>query len=216
MVLSCRAKRLLSAIQSICPTGLSLSPSPNLHFLSGRPIFHRPANSAVSSPLQNGEGPGVRFHSRADQGARCRLSNFLSNCPTGFSLNPSPNLHFLSGRPIFHRPANSAVSSPLQNGEGSGVRFLSRADQGARCRLSNFLSNCPTGFSLNPSPNLCFLSGRPIFHRPANSAVTSPLQNGEGLGVRFLCDAFSLPAQVRYWLFPSAGVILHIAFTPVG
>ena len=48
--------------------------------------------------------------------ARCLLSNFLSNCPTGFSLSPSPNLYFLSGRPIFHRLTNSAASSPLQNG----------------------------------------------------------------------------------------------------
>ena len=48
----------------------------------------------------------------------------------------------------------------------------------ARCPLSNFLSNCSSGFSLKVGPIPCFLSGRPIFHRPANSDVSSPLQNG--------------------------------------
>ena len=63
----------------------------------------------------------------------------------------------------------------------SPSRF-SETGLGDEVGLSGILSNCPTGFSLSPSPNLCFLSGRPIFHRPANSAVSSPLQNGEGCG----------------------------------
>ena len=54
---------------------------------------------------------------------RCLLSNFLSNCSSGFSLKVCPILYFLSGRPIFHRLANSATSSPLHSGEGLGVRL---------------------------------------------------------------------------------------------
>ena len=57
-----------------------------------------------------------------------------------------------------------------------------------RCLLSNFLSNCSSGFSLKVCPILYFLSGRPIFHRLANSATSSTLHSGEGLGVRFPCE----------------------------
>ena len=65
-----------------------------------------------------------------------RLSGILSNCPAGFSLSPSPNPLILFGRPIFHRPANSAASSlsPFF-GEGAGgevafgVRFVWGRDE---------------------------------------------------------------------------------------
>ena len=36
----------------------------------------------------------------------------LSSCPSHSSLSPSPNLYFLSGRPIFHMLANSAAFLP--------------------------------------------------------------------------------------------------------
>ena len=71
--------------------------------------------------LERGSEGEVSFETGL--GDEVGLSNILSNCPTSFSLSPSPILYFLSGRPIFHRPANSAVSSPLQNGEGQGVRL---------------------------------------------------------------------------------------------
>ena len=55
-------------------------------------------------------------------GGEVRLSAIWipSNCSSGFSLNPSPNLYFLSGRPIFHRLANNAVLPLSLFGEGVG------------------------------------------------------------------------------------------------
>ena len=76
------------------------------------------------------------------------LSGNLSGCPAGFSLSPSPNLCFPSGRPIFHRLANSAATSPLQNGEGPGVRFLSRGGRGVRLGCPAI---CPIVQPVSPS-----------------------------------------------------------------
>ena len=75
-------------------------------------------------PLSRMAGGEVAFETGL--GGEVRLSAIWipSNCSSGFSLSPSPNLYFLSGRPIFHRPVNSAASSALQSGEGPGVRFL--------------------------------------------------------------------------------------------
>ena len=82
----------------------------------------------AAATLRHSSPPGVRL-SRAcliysgSVLAFCEmplLSGILSSCPPHSSLSPSPNLYFLSGRPIFHRLANSAVSSPLQNGGAGG------------------------------------------------------------------------------------------------
>ena len=52
-------------------------------------------------------------------GGEVGLSGTLSGCPAGFSLTACPNLYFPSGRPIFHRLANSTCSSSPHSGSNT-------------------------------------------------------------------------------------------------
>ena len=96
------------------------------------PVYHTfTPNKSIWSTMKAAVRPGRP----QNQPLVRRLSTILSTCPALSSLSPSPNPYFLSGRPIFHRPANSSASSPLQNGEGPGVRFLSERGPGGEVWL---------------------------------------------------------------------------------
>ena len=100
------------AVLFVVPYMLPSSHSAPFLFLFAVRICYMSANSAASSLLRVRRGAG----------GEVRLSAIWipSNCSSGFSLNPSPNLYFLSGRPIFHRLANNAVLPLSLFGEGVG------------------------------------------------------------------------------------------------
>ena len=61
IVSACCARRLMFAVLFVVPYMLPSSHSAPFLFLFAVRICYMPANSAASSPLQNGEGQGVRF-----------------------------------------------------------------------------------------------------------------------------------------------------------
>ena len=129
---ACCARRLMFAVLFVVPYMLPSSHSAPFLFLFAVRICYMPANSAASSPLQNGEraegevsfgeGPGVRFG--------CPQFGFR---PIVRPVSPSIRVQIFVFCPIVQSFTGSLIAPrpPLSRMErGQGVRFLSERGRG--------------------------------------------------------------------------------------
>ena len=119
---ACCARRLMFAVLFVVPYMLPSSHSAPFLFLFAVRICYMPANSAASSPLQNGEGQGVRFG--------CPQFGFR---PIVRPVSPSIRVQIFVFCPIVQSFTGSLIAPrpPLSRMErGQGVRFLSERGRG--------------------------------------------------------------------------------------